>query len=80
MRLNHQHIVIKDLDIYDRVGYGVAHDEYVPFSIKRGELQVGPHTSPFPGTLYVEFVKVGIFKVIFHVCLHEREYLKIQSF
>ncbi|XP_057295354.1 malectin-A-like [Hydractinia symbiolongicarpus] len=57
VRLNHQHVVIKDLDIYDRVGYGVAHDEYVPFSIKRGELQVGPHTSPFPGTLYVEFVK-----------------------
>jgi len=57
VRLNHQFLVMKDLDIYDRVGYGVAHDEYVPFSIKNGKLNVGPHSSPFPGTLYVEFVK-----------------------
>jgi len=57
VRLNHQHMVIKDLDIYDRVGYGIAHDEYIPFSLKNGQLKFGPHSSPFPGTLYVEFVK-----------------------
>ena len=58
-RLNHQHMVIKDLDIYDRVGYGVAHDEYIPFSLRNGQLKFGPHSSPFSGTLYVEFVKVS---------------------
>lgn len=57
VRLNHQHMVIKDLDIYDRVGYGAAHDEYIPFSLRNGQLKFGPHSSPFPGTLYVEFVK-----------------------
>jgi len=51
--------VIKDLDIYDRVGYGVAHDEYIPFSIKNGNIRVGSHTSPFSGTFFVEFVKVN---------------------
>ena len=51
-------MVIKDLDIYDRVGYGVAHDEYIPFSIRNGQLKFGPHSSPFSGSLYVEFVKV----------------------
>lgn len=57
VRLNHQHIAIKDLDIYDRVGYGVAHDEYIPFTIKNGNIRIGSYTSPFPGSLYVEFVK-----------------------
>lgn len=57
VRLNHQHMVIKDLDIYERVGYGAAHDEYIPFSLRNGQLKFGPQSSPFPGTLYVEFVK-----------------------
>lgn len=59
MRLNHQFVVIKDLDIYDKVGYGVAHDEYVPFSVKNGKLNIGQHSAPFSGSLYVEFVKVS---------------------
>jgi len=58
IRINHQHIAIKDLDIYDRVGYGVAHDEYIPFTVKNGNIRVGSsYTSPFSGSLYVEFVK-----------------------
>ena len=64
IRINQQHIVIKDLDIYDRVGYGVAHDEYVPFTIKNGNLKVGTYTSPFSGKLYVEFVKVHFYYII----------------
>ena len=51
--------MIKDLDIYDKVGYGVAHDEYVPFSIKNGKLNIGQHSAPFSGSLFVEFVKVS---------------------
>lgn len=57
--MNHDHVVIKDLDIYDRVGYGVAHEEYIPFTIKNGNLRVGSYTSPFSGKLYIEFVKVN---------------------
>eukprot|EP00795_Rhopilema_esculentum_P015276 gene15275-6487_t len=49
--------VVKDLDIYDKVGYGIAHDEYIPFSIKKGTLKVGKQKAPFPGQLHVEFVK-----------------------
>ena len=59
VRLNHQFVVIKDLDIYDKVGYGVAHDEYVPFSIKNGKLNIGQHSAPFSGSLFVEVVKVS---------------------
>ena len=58
IRVN-QFTVIKDLDIYDKVGYGIAHDEYVPFSIKKGTLIVGNHKAPFPGQLHVEFSKVS---------------------
>lgn len=60
-------MVIKDLDIYDRVGYGVAHDEYIPFSLKNGQLKFGPHSSPFPGTLYVELVKVSNFQLRYFI-------------
>ena len=56
IRIN-QFTVIKDLDIYDRVGYGIAHDEYIPFSIRKGNLMVGKQKAPFPGQLHVEFVK-----------------------
>lgn len=62
VRLNHQHLVIKDLDIYDRVGYGVAHDEYIPFSIKSGNVIIGSQTSPFTGSVHIEFVKVRFTK------------------
>ena len=54
--------MVKDLDIYDKVGYGIAHDEYIPFSIKKGTLKVGKQKAPFPGQLHVEFVKVGALK------------------
>ena len=58
MKLN-QFTVVKDLDIYDKVGYGSAHDEYIPFSIRKGELHFNGQKSPFPGILHVEFVKVS---------------------
>lgn len=58
MRLN-GHVVVKDLDIFDRVGHSTAHDEIVPFSIRRGKLSVQGEVSTFNGKLAVEFVKVG---------------------
>eukprot|EP00794_Sanderia_malayensis_P013980 gene13980-15438_t len=56
VRIN-QFTVVKDLDIYDKVGYGIAHDEYIPFTIKKGTIIVGKQKAPFPGQLHVEFVK-----------------------
>nr|XP_055023203.1 malectin [Misgurnus anguillicaudatus] len=56
VRLN-GHIVVKDLDIFDRVGHSTAHDEIVPFSIKRGKLSVHGEVSTFNGKLNVDFVK-----------------------
>ena len=58
VQLNGQHLVVEGLDIYGRVGRGVAHDEIIPFSIKNGMLKVGGESSLFDGKLSVEFVKV----------------------
>ncbi len=66
MRLN-GHVVVKDLDIFDRVGHSTAHDEIVPFSIKRGKLSVHSEVSTFNGKLTVEFVKVNFTQ--FSYCL-----------
>lgn len=57
MRLN-GHVVVKDLDIFDRVGHSTAHDEIIPMSIKKGKLSVQGEVSTFTGKLYIEFVKV----------------------
>lgn len=60
MQLNGKHTVVESLDIFGRVGRGVAHDEVVPFSVKNGVLNVGMETSDFTsGRLRVEFVKVS---------------------
>nr|XP_033811458.1 malectin isoform X2 [Geotrypetes seraphini] len=56
VRLN-GHTVVKDLDIFDRVGHSTAHDEIIPMSIKKGKLSVHGEVSTFSGKLYVEFVK-----------------------
>lgn len=58
VRLN-DHVVVKDLDIFERVGHSTAHDEIVPFSIRRGKLSVQGEVSTFNGKLTVEFVKVS---------------------
>lgn len=34
--LNGDHTIVSDLDIFERVGRGVAHDEYIPFKISKG--------------------------------------------
>ncbi|MGH0168438.1 UNVERIFIED_CONTAM: hypothetical protein FKN15_054599 [Acipenser sinensis] len=56
VKLN-SHFVVKDLDIFDKVGHSTAHDEIVPFSIVKGKLSVNGEVSTFNGKLTVEFVK-----------------------
>lgn len=58
MVVNSHHTVISHLDIFARVGRGVAHDEIIPFKIKNGQLIINEESSDFDGTLVVEFAKV----------------------
>ena len=61
MVLNGDHTIVPDLDIYDRVGNGVAHDEYVPFSVVKGRLYYNQEESDIRGgKIRVEFIKVNI--------------------
>lgn len=60
MVLNGEHTVVDELDIYGKVGRGVAHDEIVPFSVKNGKLKVNGETSQLDGKLSVEFIKVSL--------------------
>lgn len=36
--LNGDYTIVADLDIYEKVGRGVAHDEHVPFKIEKGSI------------------------------------------
>lgn len=54
-----QHTVIKGLDIYERVGRAVGHDEYIPFRVNNNQLLIDGETVPFSGSIYVEFLKVS---------------------
>ncbi|XP_005987211.1 malectin [Latimeria chalumnae] len=56
VRLN-GHVVVKDLDIFEKVGHSTAHDEIVQLTIKKGKLSVQGEVSTFNGKLLVEFVK-----------------------
>lgn len=55
--LNGQHTVVADLDIHARVGRGVAHDEYIAFSIKGNKLRINDEESTHDGKIKVEFIK-----------------------
>lgn len=57
--LNGDHTVITDLDIYQQVGgRGIAHDEYVYFSISRGRLFFkGDESDIRGGRIRIEFIK-----------------------
>jgi hypothetical protein len=58
--LNGQITVIEGLDIFSKVGRGVAHDEIVPFSIRSGQLHVGAEVTAINGKLNIEFVKLDM--------------------
>ncbi|XP_072762370.1 malectin-A [Anoplolepis gracilipes] len=56
--LNGDHTVVTDLDIFERVGRGVAHDEYVPFRVQGGKLIYNDEESDIlAGKIRVEFIK-----------------------
>ena len=58
IRLNEQHNLLEDFDIFELVGHSVAHDENIPLSIKKGKLSVNGEFSTFNGVLKLELMKV----------------------
>jgi len=58
VQLNYEHTIVDRLDIFASAGFGIAHDEIVPFTVRKGELHVNKESSSFDGTLHIEFVKV----------------------
>lgn len=58
MRLNGHTIVIKDLDIFAKVGKATAHEEYVEFEVRNNQLYTNDESFVFNGILSVEFLKV----------------------
>ncbi|KAG8225265.1 hypothetical protein J437_LFUL006498 [Ladona fulva] len=56
--LNGDHTIVAELDIYDRVGRGTAHDEYIPFHVEKGRLYYNDEESDIRGgKIRVEFIK-----------------------
>ncbi|KAI8494456.1 PREDICTED: malectin-A-like [Branchiostoma belcheri] len=55
--LNSQHTVVQELDIYDKVGRSTAHDEIIPFTVRKGKLMVQGEVSTFHGVLAVDLIK-----------------------
>jgi len=57
VRINGQHVVARDLDIFAEVGNSVAHDVLVPFTIDQGKLKVEGEMSTIGNQLKLELVK-----------------------
>lgn len=56
--LNGEHTIVDSLDIFAKVGRGVAHDEIIPFTAKGGELRFMDDVSTVEANrVSVEFVK-----------------------
>ncbi|XP_015510139.1 malectin-A [Neodiprion pinetum] len=56
--LNGDHTIVTDLDIFEKVGRGVAHDEYIPFKVQKGKLIYNDEESDIlGGKIRVEFIK-----------------------
>ena len=57
--LNGDLTIASDLDIFERVGRGVAFDEYIEFEVKDGKiLYEGDESEITAGKMRVEFIKV----------------------
>ena len=57
--LNGDLTIASDLDVFERVGRGVAHDEYIEFEVKSGKILFeGDETEITRGKMRVEFIKV----------------------
>jgi hypothetical protein len=56
--LNGDHSVVSDLDIFGQVGKGIAHDEYIYFSVSRNRLYYKEEESEIRGgKVRIEFIK-----------------------
>ncbi|GIY75449.1 malectin [Caerostris darwini] len=55
--LNGVHTIISDLDIFAKVGKGVAFDEYIAFTIKGNKMIINKEESEHDGKIRVEFIK-----------------------
>ena len=56
--LNGDLTIASDLDVFERVGRGVAHDEYIDFEVKDGKiLYEGDESEISAGKIRVEFIK-----------------------
>lgn len=56
--LNGDLTIASDLDVFERVGRGVAHDEYIEFEVKSGKILFeGDETELTRGKMRVEFIK-----------------------
>ena len=57
--LNGVHTIVSYLDIFEKVGKAVAHDEYIPFKVSKGKVLVNDEESELVGKkIRVEFIKV----------------------
>ena len=57
--LNGVHTIVSYLDIFEKVGKAVAHDEYIPFKVSKGKVLVNDEESELAGKkIKVEFIKV----------------------
>ncbi len=57
--LNGDLTIASDLDVFERVGRGVAHDEYIEFEVKDGKiLYEGDESEITAGKMRVEFIKI----------------------
>ena len=63
--LNGDLTIASDLDVFERVGRGVAHDEYIEFDVKDGKiLYEGEESEISAGKIRVEFIKVVFLRQI----------------
>ena len=57
--LNGAHTVVEELDIFGKVGRGVAHDEIIPFTVKSGRLRFNGESSPIESNqVSIKFAKL----------------------
>lgn len=74
MVLNGDHTAVTDLDIFERVGRGIAHDEYIPFKVHRGKLIYNEEESDIlAGKIRVEFIKVISLSICLYIYIYTRK-------
>lgn len=75
--LNGEHTVVQNLDIFEKVGRGAAHDEIVPFTVKGGKLKYNGEVTNVKGNkVAIQFVKVSklVIALIMGVPCFEEKY------